>query len=109
MLNERIEADKVRHLGGLSFSRDGNYLYFVKSEKFGFLQTLYRMSVLGGVSTQVISDVYNYALSPDGAQLAFVRNSQSADASALMIANADGTGAYRLATRKFTDPFVSLG
>ena len=97
----------VRHLGSLIFSRDGNQLYFVKSEKFGPLQVLYRMPVLGGVPTALITDLSNPTLSPDGARLAFVRNARSLEESALMIANVDGTGEYKLATRRLSDPFVA--
>jgi Tol biopolymer transport system component/DNA-binding winged helix-turn-helix (wHTH) protein len=99
---------EVRHLGALAFSRDGSHIYFVKSEGFTRLNVLYRMPVLGGVPTKLIPDLDALALSPDGARLAFVRNSRNLGESALMIANADGTQEYKLATRRWSDPYVGL-
>lgn len=99
---------QVRHLGGLTFSRDGNHLYFVQSEGFGPLQGVYRMPALGGAPTRLISDVDRFALSRDGARLAFVRSSRRLGESALMIADADGTREFRLAARKLSEPFVGV-
>ena len=98
---------EVRHLGGLSISRDSKYLYFIQSEGFGSLQVLYRMPLLGGVPTKLISDVEAFGLSRDDARLAFVRNSRRLGESALMIAGGDGTREFTLATRKLSDPFSS--
>ena len=99
---------EVRQLNLLSFSPDGNHLYFLKSEKLTPLNALYRMPVLGGVPTRLINEVFSYTLSPDGRQIAFVRNSRSQEESALLIANADGTGERKLATRKLAEPFRFL-
>jgi Tol biopolymer transport system component/DNA-binding winged helix-turn-helix (wHTH) protein len=101
---------EYRDLVLLKFSPDGNFIYFAQSETYGPgpVRGLYRMSPLGGVPTRLLTDLGHYAISPDGARLAFVRNSRGTDESYLMIANADGTGEYRLAMRKLTQPFQSL-
>jgi eukaryotic-like serine/threonine-protein kinase len=101
---------EYRDLVTVNFSPDGNFIYFAQSETYGNgpLRGLYRISVLGGVPTRLTTDFGNYAISRDGARLAFVRNSRSTRESYLMIANADGTGEYRLAARKLSDPFYSL-
>lgn len=94
------------HYAGLAFSRDGNYLYFGRLNGEGDLSPrgLYRMPALGGVPVKVLEDIdAGPAISPDGSRLAFARNSRSLDESALMIANADGTGARKLATRKLSE------
>jgi Tol biopolymer transport system component len=95
----------VRHLGNLSFSPDGQHLYFLKSEGFGPLHTLYRMPALGGAPVKLIADLDGYAVSPDGARLAFVRNARATDESVLLLATADGTGTRQLAMRPLAEPF----
>ncbi len=100
-----LPPSEVRHLGGLTFSRDGKQIYFIKSDKLGPLNSLYRMPALGGVPSKVITGVDGIGLSPDGKRLAFIRNSRELDESALMIANEDGTGEHQLARRPLSDGF----
>lgn len=76
--NTQVEppADVYYADGGLSFSPDGNYLYFVRSDpgKNGELKFLYRAPLLGGVPQKLASDVdSDVTFSPDGRQLAFMR------------------------------------
>jgi eukaryotic-like serine/threonine-protein kinase len=69
-------ADVYYATGGLSFSPDGNYLYFVRSDPGGYgeLKFLYRAPLLGGIPQKLASDVdSNITFSPDGRQLAFLR------------------------------------
>jgi serine/threonine protein kinase/Tol biopolymer transport system component len=60
---------------GLSFSPDGNYFYFVRSDPGApALHFLYRAPLLGGTPEKLASDVdSNVTLSPDGKKLAFFR------------------------------------
>ena len=60
---------------GLSFSPDGNYLYFVHSDvEKAALKFLYRAPLLGGTPEKLASDVdTNVTFSPDGRKLAFIR------------------------------------
>jgi Tol biopolymer transport system component/predicted Ser/Thr protein kinase len=54
--------------GALSFSPDGNYIYFVKNSD------LYRSPELGGVPQMVVRRVsYDIAFSPDGQRIAYLR------------------------------------
>jgi eukaryotic-like serine/threonine-protein kinase len=77
---------------GLTFTPDGNYIYYDKLAAGTGLSTLYAVPSLGGVSRQIIVDVDSpVSFSPDGKQLVFVRNSSAGKTSSLMIANADGT------------------
>jgi len=92
---------------GLTFSQDGNYIYYVRYEKGGPISALYRVSLLGGDATKLIDDVDGpVTQSPDGKQLAFVRYSQSQRENALMIANADGSNQRKLVTRKFAELII---
>ncbi len=87
---------------GLTFSRDGNFIYYVRDEQNASTGTLYRKPVLGGAERKLLSDVDSpITLSPDGDQLAFVRYVAPAFSEhALMIANADGAEERRLAVSK---------
>jgi eukaryotic-like serine/threonine-protein kinase len=95
---------------GLTFSPDGNYVYYLLSDKTTFLHpVLYQMPVLGGTPHQLIRDVVDaITFSPDGTQFAFVRhalvpggalsNNASMVEELVLTANADGTGERLLVT-----------
>ena len=65
---------------GVSFSPDGNYLYYVRSDKATFnFSYLYKMASLGGAPTQIVKDVDTGAgFSPDGTKITYVRGNPSA-------------------------------
>jgi eukaryotic-like serine/threonine-protein kinase len=89
---------------GLTFSPDGNYIYFLsalsvagdRSNVFNLL----RAPVLGGVPQMVVRhDDSGAALSPDGKHIAFVRaNDPESGRFSLFTTNADGTGEKTIAT-----------
>jgi len=83
----------------VSFSPDGNYIYFVRSDKnAASYRYLYVMPVLGGVPRQLIRDVDTpVSFSPDGKQFAFMRGVPNRDSLEIRIANADGSGDRLLA------------
>jgi eukaryotic-like serine/threonine-protein kinase len=88
------------HYTGLTFTPDGNYLYFTRIEPDRpNIAILYTVPVLGGTPQKLIEDVDSaVTFSPDGKQMAFVRNS-SADANTkLIITNSDGSNEHVLAT-----------
>lgn len=87
---------------GLTFSPDGNYLYYASWEKWRAKPLLYRVSVLGGDPTKLIEDIRSpVTFSPDGKRLAFVREDEQE--SALIVANADGTNQETLLKRKSSE------
>jgi len=92
----------------LAFSQDGNYLYYATRGKDTEIRTLYRVSVLGGDSRKLIDDIDEGSVtqSPDGKRLAFVRSDPGQQETALMIANADGSGQEKLLTRKSSEFIV---
>jgi len=90
---------------GETFSRKGDFLYYIDKERRNTIGTLYRTPSQGGVPVKLIGDVDGpITLSPDEKQLAFVRGSSTGER-ALMIANADGTGERKLATRMGYESF----
>jgi len=84
---------------GMTFSPDGNYLYFIRSDKSTIdFRYLYVMPVLGGTPRQLVRDIDSpISFSPDGKQFAFLRGVPSKAESDLLIANADGSGERVLA------------
>ncbi len=86
---------------GLTFSPDGNYVYYVVLETKG-LAVLYKVGSLGGNPRKLVEDADGpVAVSPDGTQVAFLRENQK-----LMIATSDGDGVKTLST---AEPGKSLG
>jgi serine/threonine protein kinase/Tol biopolymer transport system component len=87
---------------GITFSRDGNFIYYVRVDKENSHGVLYQAPSLGGNPRKLLVNISSpVTFSPDGKQLAFIRAYKNEDESALMIANADGTDEKELVTRKF--------
>jgi eukaryotic-like serine/threonine-protein kinase len=97
-------------IAGLTFSRDDNYLYFVKRDESVGIGTLFQVPSLGGVPRQSIVDVDSpIDFSPDGKRFVFVRQASKNKTSNLIIANADGTGESSLLTLQQPAYFSSSG
>ncbi len=95
---------------GLTFSPDNSFLYYVIYEGGGSVGTLYRIPTLGGVAKRISNDVDSAAsLSPDGCQLAFLRNAPARGESALIVANADSGEERSLAIRRNPQTFSLVG
>ena len=90
----QVLASEVANYRGLSFTPDGNYVYFVRSDpSSNTYSSAYSMPVLGGTPRQLLRDVDTaVTFSPDGKRLAFVRGVPDTGKAALVIANVDGTG-----------------
>jgi Tol biopolymer transport system component len=93
--------------GAIQFTPDGNFVTFLKQEKTSSFYTLYQMSTFGGTQKKLVHDVDGaISYSPDGKQFAFLRgNFPEIGASAVMIANADGTGERIVAQRRRPETF----
>ncbi len=86
---------------GVIFSRDGNFVYYVREDAEDPTGALYRAPVLGGVARKLLVNVGSpITLSPDGKQLAFLRKNANQDEQALIVANADGGDEKKLVVRK---------
>ncbi len=77
------------HFADLSFSPDGSYLYFARSEKGSYTyRFLYRAPVLGGTPERIVADIDSpITFSPDGHQFAYI------------VLNDPQQGRFRLITR----------
>ena len=98
-----------RSLPAVSFSRDGNSIFFIKDEKTEKgVYSLYRAPVLGGNPERIVHDIGSASsFSPDRARFVFMRYKRNEGEGDLMIANADGSGRKILVQAKY--PRVSTG
>jgi serine/threonine protein kinase/Tol biopolymer transport system component len=85
---------------GLTFSPDGDYIYFVRSDRSTLnFRYLYVMPVLGGPPRQLIRDIdTSVTFSPDAKQLAYLRGIPAQIITEIHIANADGAADRVLAS-----------
>jgi eukaryotic-like serine/threonine-protein kinase len=106
----QVELGSPGEIEGLTFSPDGNYLYFVKRDESVGVGTLFQAPSLGGAPRQIIADVDSpISFSPDGKRFVFVRQVSKARTSNLMLANTDGTGEQELAVLTNPAHFSSEG
>lgn len=102
-----VVAPAVMGFGGVTFSADGNYLYYSQREsEQSPYSVLYQVPSLGGTPRKLLFDIDTpVTLSPDGRKMAFVRGYPHLHESVVVIVNADGTGEQKLAVRKGADEF----
>jgi eukaryotic-like serine/threonine-protein kinase len=90
---------------GLTFSPDGNYLYYRRQIGNGTF-ALYRLSMQERREpVELANNVSAIALAPGGRRFAFFRIDPSQRQSSLMLANADGTGVRTIRTRRLPEYF----
>lgn len=91
--NTQVVAPAEVYYRHLSFSPDGNYLYFIRTEPGSEeLEYLYRAPLLGGTPEKLVTDIdSNITFSPDGHRIAFFRyNNPEAGKYRLLIKPVDG-------------------
>ena len=102
----KIVSSLESKIGPTAFSRDGELVYYSVFDNP--LGTLFQVPVLGGTPRRIMAGVTSpVTLSPDGKQFAFVRPSSSE--SNLIVANIDGTGERKIATRRLPAYFSFVG
>jgi eukaryotic-like serine/threonine-protein kinase len=99
------------YFGGISFSPDGNYIYFRKADtNVHDVYTLYRAPVLGGTPQPVVHDIdSNPTFSPDSKRIAYLReNDPEVGKYQILVASAEGTEEKTLASGPTLDPPLFL-
>ncbi len=93
-----------------TFSRDGNYLFYVLRKSDSPAGDLYRVPTLSGGSRKLLSQVSSpVAISPNGSEVTYVRELPGQSESALLIAHVDGTKERELARRTLPESFSIEG
>jgi eukaryotic-like serine/threonine-protein kinase len=113
----RIVPLAERHYQGITFSHDGNFIYYVRIDKDNPSGALYQMPALGGNARKLLVNILSpITISPDGKRIAFVRcencltfGADRESESALIVANADGSEEKKLAVHQFPDMFSPGG
>ena len=101
----QVLAEDGTYFQGVTVSPDGNYLYFVRSDKSNpDFHSLYVMPLLGGKPRELIRDVdAPVSFSPDGRRFVFMRGVFSqgvAQGVEIRISNVDGSDERLLARRQ---------
>ena len=91
--NKEVLSRAATRYDGLTFSPDGNYIYFVRrDEELETESQLYSATVLGGTPRVLIRDVDSpISFSPDGQHFVFLRELHDSPNWDLMLAKSDGT------------------
>ena len=91
--NTQVVAPAGTRYGSLTFSPDGNYLYFVRrDDEEHTIASLYRAPVLGGNPQLLTKDVDSpVTFSPDGQRFAYLRQRHDSPLWDLLVANKDGS------------------
>lgn len=94
----QIAPPKETEYHSFTYSRDGDFIYYVEGRSGLEYQTIYRMSALGRNPTKLLTDRYfrQITLSPDDRHLAFTRT-HPAQPNELIVASTDGKDARALA------------
>jgi eukaryotic-like serine/threonine-protein kinase len=109
--NVQILAPDITNFQGVTFSPDGNYIYFVRADKSTFnYEMLYQMPVLGGTVRQLVKDIDTpITISPDGKRIAFIRGDPFKGESRLVLANINGGDEKVLLIEKNPQTFTFTG
>jgi eukaryotic-like serine/threonine-protein kinase len=93
----------------LIFSSDGDFVYYVATDRNSLTPNLYSIPTLGGTGRKLISNVTRgVTLSRDGQKIAFIRNIADIGEDVVFIADATGSNEQRVAARKLPNFFKSL-
>ena len=100
----QVTSPEDTFYGGLAFSPDGNYIYFLKQDELHAVTNVVRVPVLGGKQQVVVRDIdARITFSPDGKRMAYLRyNNPVVGKFQLLTANADGTDEKMLTKRGLT-------
>jgi serine/threonine protein kinase len=92
--NTQIVPPSDDQYHSLSFSPDGNSIYFTKDEKAEKnVYSLYRAPVLGGNPERIVHDIGSgISFSPDRSHIVFIRFKRNEGEGDLIVASADGSG-----------------
>jgi eukaryotic-like serine/threonine-protein kinase len=99
--NIQIVAPSDINLGSLTFSSDGNYIFYLKVNFKISQSEVYMIPVLGGTQKKVAEKTDNFfAISPNNKQIVFSRFSNNQEEAFMIVADLGGGNEKTIATRK---------
>ncbi len=103
--NLEVISPREGNYGGLTFSRDGNFIYYGYTTPGLNSWEIYRLPLLGQGATAVKVNTREgpSRLSHDRKLLTFVRYDRENQTDTLVVANADGSNEQHVATRKWPE------
>ncbi|HEV2904036.1 MAG TPA: hypothetical protein VGW32_03265, partial [Pyrinomonadaceae bacterium] len=111
--NSSVTINQLSHTwyGYPVFAPDGGSIYFTVQNENYPQWTLLRMPALGGALTELIRNVHSpVTFSPDGRQVAFLREDDETNQTAIVIADAaDGKRERMLVARRNAERFSTYG
>jgi serine/threonine protein kinase len=92
------------NLANVTFSPEGDYVYYCETRSDGVINTLYRVPTLGGTPKKLIEDVDGaVSFSPDGREFSFIRHATSNGADNVIVADTATLEMHTLISTKDTD------
>jgi TolB protein len=105
----QIVAPAKEQVQDVTFTPDGNFLDYASAGANDIHWKLYQIPVLGGPSRLLLESAdTGVSFSPDGRQMAYEVIDIPASEGNLMVANADGSGARRLAVQKSAGAYLAV-
>lgn len=103
--NTQVVAPAATRYAGITFSPDGNYIYFVRRDEAEHtIAILYNAPVLGGSPRLLIRDVDSpVTFSPDGSHFAFLRERHDSPNWDLLTARSDGSEERPIFANRFLE------
>lgn len=102
----QIIAPGASSFSNLTFSRDGNWIYYTKFE-VSSTGTLYRTPYMRGSQQEIAKDVDSaISFSPDGSEFAFIRSTPDEGTDSIIISKLDGTNERVLTQKKRPEFFI---
>lgn len=102
----KLDVPAAQNFSSLQFSPDGNSIYFRSSMFLRKPASVLQISRLGGEAKLVAEKVWsNFGLSPNGKQIAFIRNFPDQQKQILFIKNFENGKEREVLTRSFPDIF----
>lgn len=105
-----VKPGEANEIGDITFSPDGNFVYFNAIMTGSEGPTVYRVATLGGTPSKFLSDAQGVRFSKDGKFISYRRINMGNVTERIFIANADGSNEREVVSRTgkqfFTTPAV---
>ncbi len=101
-----VKPGELDRFDRLTFSPDGEFLYFNAETEASQPPSVFRVATLGGTPTKVFSNATTVQFSPDGQRVSFLRSEFATSETAIFVADADGTNEQKIASRSGNQFFL---